>query len=183
LKININTIPEEGMNLNFDRTGEWFRQLVNTKLRPLAAEDAGDFLLQRLDFSCMVRKIGDNIYVEGIIKVNAEIPCGRCLEMTGLLIQAPFNYTFSPAPPKMGEDVELNAADLDFQYYEGEIIDLDEIIFEQVLLQIPMKPLCAEACRGLCPHCGANLNKTTCNCRSEARDERLAVLKQIKLEH
>ena len=77
LKININTIPEEGMNLNFDRTGEWFRQLVNTKLRPLAAEDAGDFLLQRLDFSCMVRKIGDNIYVEGIIKVNAEIPCGR----------------------------------------------------------------------------------------------------------
>jgi len=176
LKINVNTIPEEGLNLNFDRNGEWFRQF-------LASDEAGGFLLQRLDFSCRARKIGDNVYVEGTVKVQAEIPCGRCLEMTELSLQAPFKYTFSPALPAMGEETELNAADLDFQYYAGEIIDLDEIIFEQVMLLIPMKPLCAETCRGLCPHCGANLNNTTCDCRSEVRDERLAVLKKITLDH
>jgi uncharacterized protein len=83
----------------------------------------------------------------------------------------------------MGEEKELTAADLDFEYYEGEVIDLDEVIFEQVVLQVPMKPLCSESCRGLCPHCGVNLNKTTCNCQNEVIDERLAVLKRIKLEH
>ncbi|MHB8829585.1 MAG: YceD family protein [Syntrophales bacterium] len=176
MKININTMPEEGMSLDFDRNGEWFRQF-------LADEEAGGFLLHRLDFSCMVRKVGDNIYVEGGIRVKAEAPCGRCLEMTELSLQAPFNYTFSPALPAAEEDAELNAADLDFQYYEGDVIDLEEIVFEQVMLQIPMKPLCAESCRGLCPHCGVNLNRATCNCRSEVIDERLAVLKQIKLEH
>jgi uncharacterized protein len=170
LKININTIPEEGMKLSLDRNGEWFQGL-------LAGADAGGFLLDRLALSCAVRKI------EGKIAAQAQIPCGRCLEMTGLSIQAPFNCTFSPAPPAMGEETELSAADLDFEYYKGEVIDLDAVVFEQVMLQIPMKPLCSESCRGLCPHCGVNLNKTACNCRSEEIDGRLAVLKQIKVEH
>lgn len=176
MKINVNTIPEEGMRLDIEKNSEWFSHLV-------ADSDAYGFNLERLDFACVVRKIGDNVYIEGSIDVKGDIPCARCLEITELSVQSPFNCTFSPTPPEWGDETELSAADLDFEYYEGEMIDLDEVVFEQVMLQIPMKPLCVEACRGLCPHCGANLNRTTCNCQTEDVDERLAVLKKLKVEH
>jgi uncharacterized protein len=176
LKININTIPEEGFHLQFERDGEWFRQL-------LADVDTGGFLLDRLDVSCMVRKIQDNIYIEGNIEVKADMPCSRCLEMTAVFLQAPFKYTFCPPPQKLKEEMELSLEDLDLEYYEGDIINLEQVVFEQVMLQIPMKPLCSESCKGFCPHCGANLNKTTCNCRNEIFDPRLAVLRQINVNH
>ncbi len=174
MKINIHTIPEEGLKLTIDRDGEWFR-----KLRP---EEDG-FLLHRLDLDCVVRKIAANVYIEGTIEAKAEIPCSRCLEMTTLLIKSPFSTVFSPAPVEMADETELSAADLDFEYYEGETIDLDEVVFEQIMLQIPMKPLCFETCLGLCPHCGANLNHTTCNCRTEETDQRFVLLKQLKIQH
>jgi uncharacterized protein len=176
LKININTIPEEGMGLRFERDGEWFRQL-------LADADAGGFLLDRLDVFCMVRKIHENIYIEGNIEAKGEMPCSRCLEMTEVFLQAPFKYTFCPPPQRMIEEMELKIEDLDLEYYEGDLINLEQIVFEQVMLQIPMKPLCSESCKGLCPHCGANLNKTTCNCREEVFDPRMALLKQINVNH
>ena len=176
MKININTIPEEGVKLKFERDGEWFRQM-------LADADAGGFLLHRLDVSCMIRKIQENIYIEGNIEAKAEMPCSRCLEMTTVFLQAPFKYTFCPPPQKIKEEMELNLEDLDLEYYEGDIINLEQVVFEQVMLQIPMKPLCSESCRGLCPHCGANLNKTTCNCRDESFDQRLAVLRQINVNN
>ena len=59
-------------------------------------------------------------------------------------------------------------------------IDLDALVFEQVLLQVPMKPLCAETCRGLCEQCGANLNAESCACRPGAVDRRLEALKNFK---
>jgi len=174
LKININTIPEEGMKLNIDRDGEWFR-----KIHP----DEDGFILNHLDLDCVLQKIEANVYIEGTIEAKGEIPCSRCLEMTDLLIKASFNTVFSPAPTEMADETELSAADLDFEYYEGETIDLDEVVFEQIMLQIPMKPLCSESCLGLCPHCGANLNHTTCNCRNEETEQRFALLKQLKIQH
>lgn len=176
MKININTIPEEGMSLFFAKDGEWFRQA-------LADADAGGFSLHRLDVSCVVRKIGQNIYIEGNLEAKAQMPCSRCLEMTEVLLQAPFKYTFCPPPQKIKEEMELNLEDLDLEYYEGDIINLEQVVFEQLMLQIPMKPLCSESCKGLCPHCGANLNKTSCNCSNEIFDERLAILRQINVNN
>ena len=67
-------------------------------------------------------------------------------------------------------------------YYAGEIIDLVPLITEQIILQVPMKALCGETCRGLCPRCGVNLNLASCNCRNEDIDPRLAVLKNVKVK-
>ena len=123
------------------------------------------------------------MFIEGRVAIAAEMPCSRCLETTRLSLQSSFHYTFAPLPSLPQEDVELSATDLDFAYYEEDVIDLDAAVFEQLLLQIPFKPLCAESCRGLCPHCGIDLNTTSCDCRGEVLDDRLAVLKQFKTQH
>ncbi|HQP29583.1 MAG TPA: DUF177 domain-containing protein, partial [Syntrophales bacterium] len=60
-------------------------------------------------------------------------------------------------------------------------LDLDPIVYEQILLQIPLKILCREDCRGLCPHCGANLNDGPCRCPEEAVDGRFSALKKLKI--
>jgi hypothetical protein len=72
-------------------------------------------------------------------------------------------------------------ADLDRDFYTGETVNLESILREQVLLTLPLKPLCAETCKGLCPGCGTDLNQETCQCPAEESTSPLAILKKIKL--
>jgi uncharacterized protein len=173
LKITVSKIPEGEMILQFERNGEWFRE-------NLPGATPCDFVPDRINIACTARRMKENVFIEGTVTTAVDMPCCRCLEMTRLPLQSSFKYTFVPPPPSSQDEVELNAADLDFAYYEGDVIDLDTVVLEQIMLQIPIKPLCAESCRGLCPHCGSNLNMTSCNCRGEVLDERLAILKQFK---
>jgi len=175
LKINVSKIPEGGMVLQFERDGEWFR-------RNLPGTTPPDFVPDRIDIACTAWRMKENVFIEGTVATAVDVPCCRCLEMIRLPLRSSFKYTFAPPLCQPQEDVELNATDLDFAYYEEDVIDLDAAVFEQILLQIPFKPLCAESCRGLCPHCGANLNATSCDCRGELPDERLAILKQFKAQ-
>jgi uncharacterized protein len=176
LKINVSKIPEGGMVLRFERDGEWFRE-------NLPGSTPCDFVPDRIDIDCTARRTRENVFVEGTVATAVDMSCCRCLEMIHLPIRSSFKYTFTSPPPRSQDEVELNAADLDFAYYEGDVIDLDTVIFEQIILQIPIKPLCAELCRGLCSHCGINLNTASCDCRSEVLDERLVALKQFKTQH
>ena len=75
----------------------------------------------------------------------------------------------------MVEDDDLSTA-----FYEDHVIDLGQLMQEQCYLAVPMKPLCKEDCRGLCPDCGANLNTATCQCQRAWVDPRLAVLEQLR---
>ena len=176
MKINVSKVPEGGMSLKFERDGVWFRE-------NLSGTATGDFELERIGIDCTARRMKENVFVEGTVVTTVGMPCCRCLKMIRLPIRSSFKYTFTPLPLKTQDELELTAEDLDFAHYEGDAIDLDMVIFEQILLQIPMKPLCAESCRGLCPHCGIDLNAASCNCRDEALDERLSALKQFKVQH
>jgi uncharacterized protein len=75
---------------------------------------------------------------------------------------------------------EVEDEDLETSYYREDQIDLNELLREQFYLALPMKPLCQEGCKGLCPHCGTNLNAGACACTVERTDPRLAVLKTLK---
>jgi uncharacterized protein len=163
LKINVSKIPEGGMVLQFERDGEWFR-------RNLPGATPPDFVPDRIDIACTAWRMKENVFIEGTVATAVDVPCCRCLEMIRLPLRSSFKYTFTPPPSRSQDEVELNAADLDFAYYEGDVIDLDTVILEQILLQIPIKLLCAESCRGLCLHCGINLNKTSS--RGKARESR-----------
>jgi uncharacterized protein len=76
---------------------------------------------------------------------------------------------------------ELSPEDLEYGFYQDDVIDLDGLLFEQIVLQIPIKILCTDTCKGLCPHCGININMASCSCHAEFIDERLAVLKKLKV--
>jgi uncharacterized protein len=77
-------------------------------------------------------------------------------------------------------DDDVEGADLGLAEYRDETIDLGEVIREQFYLALPMKPLCQDACKGLCPVCGVNRNRETCNCTQEWVDPRLAALADLK---
>ena len=89
-----------------------------------------------------------------------------------------------PHATNTGEgEIEVEEDDLTTAFYEHDTIDLGHLMREQMYLALPMKPLCRDDCRGLCPTCGANLNLGTCGCKHEWEDPRLAVLKRLKTEN
>jgi uncharacterized protein len=175
MKISVSKIPDGGMNLRFEKDEAWFRE------RLLDPQTEG-FVVRGIAADVAVRRMKDTVFVEGTATAEVEMPCCRCLEPTRLPLGASFKYTFAPPPDQTGEEWELTAEDLDFAYYQDDMIDLDDIVFEQVLLQVPIKPLCAESCKGLCPQCGGNLNAVDCQCRIENTDARLGVLKTFKVQ-
>jgi uncharacterized protein len=174
MKINVMNIPEEGLNVQFFKDKTWTGQIF-------AAEENPGFALDRIDVSATLKRIRQTLYLEGNLRTEVEMDCSRCLEAARLPISAPFKYILTPAQAEHPEEQELNAEDLDFIYYQDDLIDLDPLVAEQILLQIPMKVLCREDCRGLCPHCGISLNQHSCQCHAERIDSRLAVLKKLKV--
>jgi len=172
VKINILNIPEEGLNLQFSLAEDSFPDLISEK-------EKCTFVLRRVDISGSVRKVRRSVFFAGTLDLALETPCSRCLETANLSLKADFNYTLLPEVSTGKEEMELSAEDLDVVYYAGEVIDLTPIIFEQIMLQIPMKVLCNESCKGICPRCGINLNMGKCDCRSDFIDERLVVLKTL----
>jgi len=175
LKINVSKIPEGGMNLRFEKDGAWF-------LERLQGDGECDYVAREISVACTASRLKETVFIEGTVEATLEVPCCRCLEMTLLPIKSSFKYTFAPSPAQEEqEERELTAEDLDFAYYVEDTIDLDSLIFEQIMLQIPIKSVCAETCKGLCPHCGINLNTASCQCRVEKTDERLAALKAFRI--
>ena len=128
-----------------------------------------------------VHKDGEAYRAAGTVSTRLELECGRCLETFEIAVESPFELRYVPEPAAMadGDEREVTEDDLTTSYYKEESIDLGELMHEQFLLALPMKPLCSEACKGLCPHCGTNLNKGTCDCKPIWTDPRLAALEGL----
>jgi uncharacterized protein len=119
----------------------------------------------------------------GDVQTTLELHCDRCLEPFLLPVDSSFDLRYQPHTSNTGEgEREIEEDDLTTAFYENETIDLTQLMREQFYLSLPMKPLCAEDCRGLCVTCGANLNRETCDCKREWEDPRLAVLKTLKAD-
>jgi uncharacterized protein len=116
----------------------------------------------------------------GTVKTTLELPCSRCLEPFVWPVEASFDLRYQPHAHNTGEgEREIEEDDLTTAFYEHDMIDLQQLMKEQFLLSLPMKPLCTDACRGLCPVCGTNLNRTTCTCTEQWEDPRFAALKAL----
>jgi uncharacterized protein len=128
-----------------------------------------------------VEKAGKDAYrVTGRATTRLELQCGRCLEDFLLPVDASFELCYVPAIDLAAEpEREIAEDDLTTSFYREGSLDVIELLREQFQLALPMKPLCTEACRGLCPSCGANLDRTECGCRPAWEDPRLAPLKGL----
>ncbi|MCL6448411.1 MAG: DUF177 domain-containing protein [Armatimonadetes bacterium] len=106
------------------------------------------------------------ILAKGAVHAAVRLNCARCLEPFNLPLHVPFEEVYYFAGK--GEE--------DWVFFEGPAIDLEPEITRAILLEIPMKAVCREDCRGFCPDCGRNLNLEDCRCREKKIDPRLAVL-------
>ena len=130
-----------------------------------------------------VAKTGERFRLSGHVQTMLELPCSRCLEPFSCAVDVPFDLVYHPQTSNAGEgEKEVEEEDLSTAFYDDQKIDLAQLMREQFYLALPMKPLCGDACRGLCPVCGTNLNRGTCDCTREWEDPRLAVLKNIKVK-
>jgi uncharacterized protein len=175
LKIQVSLIPEEGQQFQYTLDGDWYREYLQ--------KGGGiDFRIQPARIAAEVHKILETVTVDVSVDKALDLDCGRCLEPFTLPVQSGFRYTLVPARDDEDQKAELADEDISFGYYQDDLIDLDALIYEQIMLQVPIKPLCAEACRGLCVQCGANLNAAPCACRPGAVDSRLEALKKFTVK-
>lgn len=120
--------------------------------------------------------------VKGSLRANLEIACSRCLQPSDFELDTPFEIDFVTIENygAASHETELNSTDLSLSVYDGEQIDLDEIVREQILLNLPMQELCKVDCAGLCEKCGANKNTNPCNCETKEIDPRWSALRELK---
>jgi uncharacterized protein len=143
------------------------------------------------------RDQGTTIVLDARVRSSMEVACGRCLEPFVIPVDAHVETRFVPPAEfatvtaetaarngalKRGGEIEPDVADHDLGLaeYRDETIDLGEVVREQLYLALPMKPLCQQDCKGLCPVCGANRNRETCACQNEWVDPRMAALAEWK---
>ena len=127
-----------------------------------------------------IRKDREAYRVTGRVQTRLGLECGRCLEPLEIAVDSPFELRYVPEATNAGEgEHEVAEDDLTTAFYKDETLDLGELMHEQFVLALPMKPLCAEECKGLCPECGTNLNKGTCDCKPSWKDPRLAALEGL----
>ena len=147
----------------------------------LVLDDEHARLVEHTQVTGRLKRSGHEVRLEGTIKALAEIDCDRCLTRVSIPVEADFDVTYVPAADYVeGEAAELHAEDLGLSVYEGEVIDIDELVREQVLLALPTRALCREDCKGLCPVCGANRNEKSCECEPHETDPRWTALKDIR---
>ena len=127
-----------------------------------------------------VEKNGERYHLVGRVAGTLELACGRCLEPFMWPVDAAFDLRYLPQAANTGEgEQEVAGEDLDVAFYEGDTIDLGQLLREQFYLALPMKPLCRDDCLGLCPVCGSNRNAGECACQARWEDPRLAPLKGL----
>jgi DUF177 domain-containing protein len=159
------------------------REHVERRFEPSAFEpqDPDYRVVASVEVSVDVEKAGAGAFrVTGRAHTRLELDCSRCVDPYELPVDVTFELRYVPQEQNAGDDDrEIAEDDLTTAYYREGSLDLIEMLREQFQLALPMKPLCSDACRGLCPECGANLNRTECGHQPKWDDPRLAPLKAM----
>jgi len=162
MKILISEIPDEGLNIENEENvdSDIIRSPVRIKLR--------------------VEKVGTEVMISGNLTAEARLQCSRCLNNFQNILTIPVDVVYHPVDELGGDEThEVSADELDMDFYTGDELDIHTLINEQIVLALPMKPLCSDTCKGICPQCGKDLNAGTCDCSRQAIDPRLEALKKL----
>jgi uncharacterized protein len=128
----------------------------------------------------LVSDLLEEVRVKGHVSVRMQTDCDRCLEPADCPIDADFELYYRPVAEGLGEEKALDPGEAEMGFYEGDGVELNDVLREFVLLSLPMQKLCQAGCRGICPVCGQNRNLKECQCQAEATDDRWAALKSIR---
>lgn len=155
--LKLNDIPAGGLELDYEHGPQ-----------DLDVADAQAMLDGPIRVQARVLRVDETVSVSGALDCRMRLQCSRCLEWFGLPLGVRFANDFNPAAierqPVPGREKELAADELDRYFYRDDELLLDDYIREQVLLALPMVPVCRADCAGLCPTCGVNRNAARCDC-------------------
>lgn len=164
MKIEVFEIPEEGLNL----------EVIESPVLE------GIKIIEPFKAVLRVDKRGQEVFIKGVVNGQVELQCSRCLKEYKMPIRTVIEITYHPIEELNKEElVELKRDEMEVDFYREGVIDTEDIVKDQILLNIPMKPLCSESCKGLCPICGTDLNEFECGCKVNEIDPRLAVLQSL----
>lgn len=127
------------------------------------------------------RDVVNDIRLVGDFSTQVETLCARCLEPVSNTVSGAFDLLYRPqGVDARGDEASISQAETEIGYYQGEGVQLEDVVKEQILLALPPKQVCSENCKGLCPHCGRDLNVESCNCASSMPDPRWSALEDIR---
>jgi DUF177 domain-containing protein len=146
----------------------------------LFLEDGRLRLLEPPTVSGQIRPEGRRAHVTGRVAARVQVDCDRCLKPVELPVDSKFKLEYVSAEDYQAQQaIELTEDDLDLSVFDGEVIDIDELVTEELLLAVPDHVLCQDNCKGLCPNCGADRNLAECDCKTAEVDPRWAGLKEL----
>ena len=122
-----------------------------------------------------------DIRLKGSFEGKFEVPCARCVEPVEIPLGAEFDLIFRPLGVDGGApERAITAPETEIGYYQEDSLALEDVLREQVLLSLPVRTLCNEDCKGLCPRCGANRNNQPCKCDEGPSDPRWEALAGLR---
>ena len=132
-------------------------------------------VIEKEDAHIVVKHVKQKeLTIDGSCRLVLEIPCDRCLEP----VATEFDLKFSKNIDLAADDNQIDELD-EKNYIDGYNLDVDKLLYNEILIGWPMKILCSETCKGICNTCGQNLNKGTCNCEDTSLDPRMSVIRDV----
>lgn len=171
MRIRVIDIPEGGLKYQIDDKRTSIK--IFDEDIPVVKAIKGYLVIKRFE--------AGRVQIKGIVGGMVELTCSRCLRPFDYVIEKEiFEECYPLEEFGFPERMHLKGEDLDVFYYSGGEIDLEEIYMEPVYLAIPMKPLCSESCKGICPICGRDLNEGECGCDKGVRTLKNYILEKLK---
>ena len=147
---------------------------------PVAEVNLGKDFSGEVEVDVMLEKSGKQLYVKATVRAGGMFSCDRCTNPFSLAVRSTFQmlYVWGTADGELLDPSEVQVIPAGLP-----VVDLADDVRQTVLLAVPLKLLCKEECKGLCPRCGADLNKESCTCPSEALDARWETLRRFRTEN
>jgi uncharacterized protein len=167
----LNKIPPEGLEISFE-----------IEHPAKAGIDLGVRIDGPIRARFDVQRLESEIHVTGSVRAAVRLECSRCLAPFVLPVDSEVDVSFAPPSSVAPEDEhqrELSQDELEVEALVGGGADLRGVVAEQIHLALPLKPLCSEDCRGICPHCGKEVAAGPCGCTPAGGDPRWEALKKL----
>ena len=178
MKLIVDHIKDTPLVLHIDEPVETFPLLSGMQ------NDESCGITGNIQGDLFVTREYENIRVTGRVTAPLGLSCSRCLVDYPSFVDTNFTIFFRKDSIKTvstEDELELGEMDLLSSTYSGDEIDLTPEIEEQVAMEIPVKPLCSEECKGLCHQCGTDLNISSCSCSKEPVSITFSALKNFKV--
>lgn len=178
MKVRVDELPDSGRAIHFHENEAWFSYRMNS------AEDAREISLASpviVDLELVPE--AEHIRLSGRLQATVRVACSRCLQEFVLELDESIPLMLlQPLSADTAEEIDLRPQDLNTAFFNGETIDVDLIVSEQIFLALPQRPICQPDCQGLCSECGADLNRESCGCEKKEIGSVFDALRAVKIE-